>query len=276
MNRWYFERFRGWLRSRSFSLFRKSAPPGGDAARGDVVTWLPDADGQWEDASNWSSDPNLPGSSDDVTIDVGGATVRTVTLGSGNQSVQSLLCEENLEIAGANLTVGSGGGTVNGALTIAAERSLTVNAGSFSANGTASIDEASLYARQGGSIALPGASSYDPVATYQWRYMQAENEGSALDLSTLATVAGNGHLAANAYNGGKVDLSSITETPGVALHVNAWGTGSGGTGAVVDLNALTTLSPGSSLEVRDGGTVLAPNLTVLNEATLTIRDAGDN
>src|SRR5688500_3123612 len=80
------------------------------------VSWLPDADGNWEVACNWS--PNLPTAADDVTIDVGGATVRTVTIGSGNQSALSLLSQENLTIAGGSLTIGSGGATINGAFSI--------------------------------------------------------------------------------------------------------------------------------------------------------------
>ena len=176
---------------------------------------------------------------------------------------------------GSSLEVYDAGTILVPNLTVLNEATLTIRgSGTIDTTPFTNVDQSSVYAHAGATVTLPNVSTYDPVATYNWRYMQARDEGTVLDLSTLTAVAGNGHLALNAYDGGKVDLSGITETPGVALHVNAWGTGSGGTGAVVDLNALTTLSPGSSLEVRDDGTVLVPNLTVLNEATLTIRGSG--
>ena len=62
------------------------------------VSWIPDSDGNWENNGNWS--PIFPSSFYDVTIDVGGATVRTITIGSGNQSARSLLSEENLTLSG--------------------------------------------------------------------------------------------------------------------------------------------------------------------------------
>lgn len=37
-------------------------------ARADSVVWLPDANGDWDDATNWSSGPNLPDAGSDVTI----------------------------------------------------------------------------------------------------------------------------------------------------------------------------------------------------------------
>ena len=45
------------------------------------VNWVPDANGNWEDAINWSSDPALPQAVDDVTIDVGTRT-RVITINS--------------------------------------------------------------------------------------------------------------------------------------------------------------------------------------------------
>ena len=57
------------------------------------VNWGPNADGFWDVGANWSSSPALPGAADDVTIDVGGATVRTTTFRSGNQTINSLVSD---------------------------------------------------------------------------------------------------------------------------------------------------------------------------------------
>lgn len=114
---------------------------------GASISWGPDADGNWEDGGNWA--PNPPGLLDDVTINVGGATVRTITIGTGTPSVLSLACEEDLILAGGNLTIGAGGGAINGALTVGAGRTLTVNTGAFSANGAVAADTGRLIANTG-------------------------------------------------------------------------------------------------------------------------------
>ena len=177
--------------------------------------------------------------------------------------------------SGGSLEVRDDGTVLVPNLTVLSKATLTIRgSGTIDTTPFTNVDQSSVYAHAGATVTLPNVSTYDPVATYNWRYMQARDEGTVLDLSTLTAVAGNGHLAVNAYDGGKVDLSGITETPGVALHVTTSGTGSGGTGAVVDLNALTTLSSGGSLEVRDDGTILAPNLTTLDESELTVKGTG--
>src|SRR4051812_8500932 len=73
------------------------------AAYGGSVTWVPDADGLWQTATNWSSTPALPGSGDDVTINVAGD--RLITLSSGTQSIKSLNSSEQILISGSVNTV---------------------------------------------------------------------------------------------------------------------------------------------------------------------------
>jgi len=69
---------------------------------------VPDADGLWQTATNWSSTPALPGSGDDVVINVAGD--RLITLSSGTQSIKSLDSSERMLISGAGtvLQVGTG------------------------------------------------------------------------------------------------------------------------------------------------------------------------
>ena len=66
-----------------------------NAAHAAPVSWAPDADGFWDVVTNWSSNPALPSSSDDVTINVGGVAVRTVTHSSGTDIVNSVTSQEN-------------------------------------------------------------------------------------------------------------------------------------------------------------------------------------
>jgi hypothetical protein len=72
-------------------------------ARADNVVWQVDADGLWQSAVNWSSNPLLPGTSDDVTIDVAGD--RLITLSSGNQSINSLVSNERVDVQASQLIV---------------------------------------------------------------------------------------------------------------------------------------------------------------------------
>jgi hypothetical protein len=65
----------------------------GSAARAATVSWLPDADGLWITATNWSSNPALPGAGDDVTINVAGDRLITLSGGS-SQTINSLVSNE--------------------------------------------------------------------------------------------------------------------------------------------------------------------------------------
>lgn len=88
-----------------------------------IVNWVVDANGQWTTPANWSSSPALPGLIDDVVIDrpAGGFEV---TLSSGAQTINSLLLNERLQLAGGildvaatamiNNTVTLAGGTLSG------------------------------------------------------------------------------------------------------------------------------------------------------------------
>ncbi len=60
-----------------------------------VVMWNVDSDGYWQVAANWSSNPSLPGSADDVTIDRTTAGI-TVTHSLGSDTINSLACNEAL------------------------------------------------------------------------------------------------------------------------------------------------------------------------------------
>jgi subtilisin-like proprotein convertase family protein len=84
-------------------------------AGGDAVNWT--------DPLNWSNDV-LPTSSDDVVIDVNG--VANIVLGSGAQSIRSLLSQENLTISGGSLTIAQGA-TENLSLTVSGSGTAFVN-----------------------------------------------------------------------------------------------------------------------------------------------------
>src|SRR5690349_11026192 len=68
-------------------------------ARGGAVSWVSNSSGSWNEATNWSSNPLLPGRSDDVTIAPPVSDV-VVTLDSGTQQLSSLISEETIALSG--------------------------------------------------------------------------------------------------------------------------------------------------------------------------------
>src|SRR5512144_609733 len=77
---------------------------------GAAISWVPDADGFWDAAANWSSNPSLPGAGDDVTINVGGAVVRLITHRTGTTTIRTINNAETVDVTNAStLTVSSGG-----------------------------------------------------------------------------------------------------------------------------------------------------------------------
>ncbi|MBK8960484.1 MAG: choice-of-anchor D domain-containing protein [Proteobacteria bacterium] len=126
------------------------------------ISWLLDGDGNWGTAGNWSSSPALPGAADDVTLDVGGDTRRTVTINTV-AAASTLVSQENITLSAGSLTlVGDSaihgdfllsGGTLAGAgaLTLHGAASSWVS-GSMSGTGTT---------RVAGGVSLAGGGLKD-------------------------------------------------------------------------------------------------------------------
>jgi len=271
---------------------------GGRVAEAGPVFWV-NGDGNWEDPANWSSNPYLPQRLDDVTIDVDGALVRTITLNSGYPSIRSLLCKENLVVSGADLEIAFDG-QIDGDLTIST-RTLTVNGGAFNANGASTFDRGSLHAYEG-NFNANGATTADRSSFYAYFGSQvklpnltsltvgghsdnslfAASPGGLLDISSLAsltTLDGDWRLSIQAWNSATVDAKNLTG--------NSAGNGtisvtSGGWGSVVDLPGLTSLhgNPAgygsASLSASDGGVIQLPagSPMTLNTVALTANGSG--
>src|SRR5258708_5739967 len=93
-------------------------------ARAATVSWVPDADGQWTNAGNWSSSPALPGSGDNVQISEAGD--RLITLSGANaQTINSLMSNERLTISGTLVVTNTA--QVNQTFTIASGGRATLN-----------------------------------------------------------------------------------------------------------------------------------------------------
>ncbi len=250
------------------------------AAQGAAVSWVPNASGAWETATNWSSNPALPGAADDVTINQPAAI--TVSVTSSTQSIRSLTTQEDLSINSATLNVGAGGGAINGALSFSNGRLVSQSAGTLTINGALSVNGSFLQALTGGVLVLP-AASYS--AGNAGSTIQADGGGSTINFSTVTSFSGGTFSKSNvlAQAGGLVNLSGVT-----SITVGATSVESTGAGSIVNLSALTTFGANNFIDVRrlraeSGGAITSPNLKTLGEvnveivgATSTIGLAGVN
>jgi fibronectin-binding autotransporter adhesin len=118
----------------------------GSSVRAATVTWLYGGDGDWNTASNWSSDPSLPGVNDDVIISQPGLV--TVSLSSGTAAIHSLVTSETLGIQGGTLSLAADS-QISGMLQLVS--------GSLIRNGNLTISGDFLWA--GGSMTGSGNTS---------------------------------------------------------------------------------------------------------------------
>ncbi len=237
-----------------------------------TISWSGAADGvSWNRAGNWTGGV-LPGPANDVLI-TGGAG--TGVLISGAVSIRSLQCLKPLTISRGTLLLNAGSSTVSGLFCLTNAATLTVvGAGtSFAANGPTADADGNFYVKNGGLLRLPGLGSLTNSA--YTTYWQADGAGSVLDVSAVTNLAvGSGsRLFLQAYNGGTVDLHRLT-TRTNALWVEAQDPGS-----IVDLSGLSGRcgSAGDfefNLKAQSGASILIPNVTQLDGASLSIADPG--
>jgi hypothetical protein len=72
------------------------------------VTWTLGADGNWDVAANWSSNPNLPGSTDDVQNN----TTFTITHSTGDDTINSFLSDGAFILSGGTLSGATSASTI--------------------------------------------------------------------------------------------------------------------------------------------------------------------
>ena len=78
-----------------------------------AVTWISNASGNWNVATNWDTD-TVPGAADDVCIEVGGITVTV----SDVRAAQSLVASDNISITFGGSLALTNPSEITGALTI--------------------------------------------------------------------------------------------------------------------------------------------------------------
>ena len=229
------------------------------------VDWVPNSNGDWDEVANWSSNPLLPTASDDVTIDVGGVTLRSIRHDVGTTTIGSLQLSERLNVVGGSVTV-------QGAVTLAADSTLIANGGSVLFNGSVQADGADLEAAGGSVLTIPITSFDQTGGSVRFRASQA---GSVLDLSTLTSIAGSTtnfrDVTMEALSGSLLDLGSLSSITRPSNFSNVR-ISADGAGSEVDLSSHADFTSGAVTDVTtlNGGTISWSNPTAIQGVNVTV------
>ncbi len=174
---------------------------------------MPDADGFWSVATNWSSNPLLPGAVDDVTINVGGAVVRVITHNAGSTSIRAITNAETINVTNAStLTIQPGGLASTNSGTLRADNG-TINLGNTVLNNAGGT----LSAINSGRINLGGTTVTGGTLSTATNGAILTGVGTTATLNGVTLASGAQFIGSNAStttligtisNAGTITLSS--------------------------------------------------------------------
>jgi hypothetical protein len=192
-----------------------------------IVAWT-GGSGDWGDASHWSSG-TVPGPDDNAIIGTANGDI-TVTISSGTNQIESLVCQVPLQLSGGILGIGAtlqasqpikltGGTIVGGSIVLTNAAELAVNYGTLDGvtlNGVlaADADGAALTVTNG--LVLNGTAFVGPVSRDQFGI------GGTINFQGNQVLGGNGTVvfgAVGSYNGLRVPNSGSTLVIGPGITV---------------------------------------------------------
>lgn len=236
----------------------------------DDVEWISTVNGNWNDAANWSSNPNLPGPLDDVTINPTGSAV--VEHDSGVTTIQSLDLSKTLLIESASQIA------VSGTATFQPGSSVDIRSGaSLSAGNIPTLDGVRLSASGSNSataLSIPGISSVTNTHTADMNWNVSGAMGS-ISLPNLATLTGSSvnfrDINVTASSGGQFDLSGLTNVVHNANN-SSFRVTANGAGSFVDISNMTDLSNGqiTDIDVGAGSSIAWGNPQVIDGTNITV------
>ena len=147
-----------------------------------TVSWISATNGSWDVAGDWSTG-KVPGPSDDVVINVSGATP-TVTISTTVESVNSITADDPVVISGGGLTVAAdstigdlsmAGGILNGPGTLTVTSAFDWTGGDLDGAGTTTV-------ASGATLSLSGSNT---------KYLTG---GHILNNEGIATWSGTGEF----------------------------------------------------------------------------------
>lgn len=263
------------------------------------IYWLPDSDGSWANAANWTSDPGLPGITDEAFIDVGGpGSTRTVTLDNHSANIENLFSRENLkldnraslwvqnhaeieqalDISGVSEFRSYGDVTTTGAVSVDVGIVSVQNGGSFVAQGPISLNQAEIHAQDNASIEFHNVSSMlfgNNVNIYP--DIKAETGASILysGLSTLQFLEGDS-AEIQARSGGNIVFNGVNKLEVVEDQIANNRLQAVDLGSRIDLSQVTQITaPNASNTARVDLALTAGNGGVVELSALQSSDHAD-
>ena len=218
-----------------------------------------------------------------LTVGVTGSSdnqTRMIASNTGSQITLPALTE----IVRCHLTAQNGGAVSVPLLQTITTSTLTATGQDLTLSSLETMLNSNLYATSGGRLLLPAATSYAidlGVVT-----IEADGEGSEIDLSTLTTLEGGvvamsygPHYAitVNAIGGGKVDFSQVASVL-KQVFLRSQGADSGGTPSEIDLSSLTEIDGGggyAELSATGAGIIRVPNLVTVADTSLLARSGAE-
>ena len=263
------------------------AGSGGAGAFGDARTRVEAFNGGVVDLSGVTE---ITGANTNVIADDPGSVVDFSSLGSWAAALRErsslgatdgglVLAASLSEISGVTVNLNDSGTVQLGPLSALRSSSLSANGLSLTFDQLTDATSSSLTALNGGVLSLPSLTTFAGQGLNAT--LRASGMDSRLELGSVLTMAGSGGAGAfgdartrvEAFNGGVVDLSGVTEITGANTNVIADDPGS-----VVDFSSLgswaAALRERSSLGATDGGLVLAASLSEISGVTVNLNDSG--
>lgn len=224
---------------------------------GATIFWGVDADGNWENAANWSP-ATVPTAADNVIIDE--SSDPTVTINSNAQGNQ-ITADDNIVVSSNNSLTAFDSSTFNGNFTLSDRATFTTSGGTANFFGATNFDGGNLSVLNGGLLSAPNVSSYTGYTGFVANKLEAVGVESTLDLSSIATMTGNTAASVrtqiNAINGGYIDLSNLMTVSSGRVSFKADGTSS-----TIDLTSFESLNHTgnitSQLIAQNGGSINLP------------------
>ena len=242
-----------------------------------TATWTA-GDGQYDSASNWSTDPVVPlnnGTTYDVVINGSGTDVTFDTESSGGVDSLSLG-------SGVTFRTDLALSIFSAAITMANDATFLVEDQSTLNLGGGNLDRSSLivgkgFQGTGGAMLTTSVSSWAGTNGFNLdRTFSADGTGSVLDLSSLTSVERNGGsttsvLSITATDSGLVDLSNLTDfsdnTSGVNGKVDI---SAQGTDSEIILSSLINLEL-ADISISDTAKVVLENLAHFDGGTIEMK-----
>ncbi len=218
-----------------------------------LVSWTGGGDGvNWTDPANWSSNPSLPGSSDDVTIGV--PANPTIQLSSA-QSIHSLSSGELLSLnLGATLAV---------ATTAQFSANVTLLGGTISNCTLSTSGGAQILVVAGGFSAVTLASD-----------MTIGNAGAGtLTILNGLTFSGGAKITLDGTSNSTLRILSGTQTIGGTGEIVL---GSAGPNSLISLTGAPTVTVSPGVTIRGRGDINQPSgtATLINQGTISANLSG--